>query len=119
MTQEKFNSFAKNFVKQTTSVLYAKGKSYALNRNDRLEHFKSAAEYLNTTPQEACLAQATKHFISIRDMVCARKPCSDKETIEFSPEQWDEKIGDAINYLVLLRALIVDQNTEDKNDNLA
>lgn len=107
MTQEKFNSFAKNFVKQTTSVLYAKGKSYALNKNDRLEHFKSAAEYLNTTPQEACLAQATKHFISIRDMVCANNG------VAFSPEQWDEKIGDAINYLVLLRAIVAEEEIND------
>ena len=113
MTHEKFNNFAKNFVKQTTSVLYAKGKSYALNRNDRLEHFKSAAKYLNTTPQEACLAQLTKHLISIRDMVCA----NDGDV--FSPEQWDEKIGDAINYLVLLRAIVIDQEMEDKNDKLA
>lgn len=113
MTHEKFNNFAKNFVKQTTSVLYAKGKSYALNRNDRLEHFKSAAKYLNTTPQEACLAQLTKHLVSIRDMVCANDGAA------FSPEQWDEKIGDAINYLVLLRAIVIDQEMEDKNDNLA
>lgn len=103
MTQEKFNVFAKNFVKQTTSVLYAKGKSYALNRSDRLEHFKRAGEYLDTTPKEACLAQLTKHLISIRDMVCT------KEIGDFSPEQWDEKIGDAINYLVLLRALVIDE----------
>lgn len=103
MTQEKFNAFAKNFVKQTTSVLYAKGKSYALNRSDRLEHFKRAAEYLSTTPKEACLAQLTKHLISIRDMVCVN------DGTVFSPEQWDEKIGDAINYLVLLRALVIDE----------
>lgn len=103
MTQEKFNAFAKNFVKQTTSVLYAKGKSYALNRDDRLEHFKRAAEYLSTTPKEACLAQLTKHLISIRDMVCAN------DGTVFSPEQWDEKIGDAINYFVLLRALVIDE----------
>lgn len=103
MTQEKFNAFAKNFVKQTTSVLYAKGKSYALNRDDRLEHFKRAAEYLSTTPKEACLAQLTKHLISIRDMVCVN------DGTKFSPEQWDEKIGDAINYLVLLRALVIDE----------
>ena len=113
MTQEKFNVFAKNFVKKTTSVLYAKGKSYALNRNDRLEHFKRAAQYLDTTPQEACLSQLTKHLISIRDMVCA-----DNGAV-FSPEQWDEKIGDAINYLVLLRAIVIDQEMEDKNDDLA
>ena len=103
MTQEKFNVFARNFVKKTTSVLYAKGKSYTLNRNDRLEHFKRAAEYLDTTPKEACLAQLTKHLISIRDMVCIND-----ETV-FSPEQWDEKIGDAINYLVLLRAVVIDE----------
>ena len=103
MTQEKFNVFAKNFVKKTTSVLYAKGKNYALNRGDRLEHFKRAAEYLSTTPKEACLAQLTKHLISIRDMVCVN------DGTVFSPEQWDEKIGDAINYLVLLRALVIDE----------
>lgn len=107
MTQEKFNVFAKNFVKQTTSVLYAKGKSYALNHSDRLEHFKRAGRYLDTTPKEACLAQLTKHLISIRDMVCT------KEIAKFSPEQWDEKIGDAINYLVLLRALVIDEEISD------
>ena len=39
----------------------------------------------------------------------AKYVMSAKEIAKFSPEQWDEKIGDAINYLVLLRALVIDE----------
>lgn len=50
-----------------------------------------------------------KHIISILDMVDDLdhiKP-SVKDSIFLAKlPQWDEKIGDAINYLILLRALV-------------
>lgn len=43
-----------------------------------------------------------KHTVSIYDM--ARSDDS------FSLEKWDEKITDHINYLILLRAVVVEEN---------
>lgn len=46
-----------------------------------------------------------KHTVSIYDM--ARS----EET--FPLEKWDEKITDHINYLILLRAVVVEENEAD------
>lgn len=46
-----------------------------------------------------------KHTVSIYDMSRANEA--------FPLELWDEKITDHINYLILLRALLVEEDEED------
>lgn len=70
-------------------------------RGDRLHNFKRAAKALQSTPERACISFWMKHVVSILDMV----DDLDKGK-KNSPAMWNEKIGDAINYLVLLEGLV-------------
>lgn len=99
MNVEKFNEIFEEQVQRSRETLGFKAKEYATT--DRLHNFKVAAEYLGMSPEQACLAFATKHFVSIADM-CHN--VTHGETYDLSV--WNEKIGDAINYLFLLRAIV-------------
>lgn len=56
---------------------------------------------MDTTPEKALLGMWIKHVISIADCI---NDDDDRQDVKIS--MWDEKIGDAINYLILLEALI-------------
>lgn len=82
------------------TILGRKAAEYASD-NDRLANFKTAADYLGVDSAQACLFFMTKHLVSIRDMV--------QSDDVYAMESWNEKIGDAINYLVLLKAIIIEE----------
>ena len=82
------------------SVLSAKQGEYATN-DDRLHNFNTASKELDGTPAENCWGFAKKHLVSIFDMVSGRRPVT-KAAI-------DEKIGDAINYLILLECVLMEE----------
>ena len=83
------------------SILDRKAKEYAPDvYGDRLEAFKRAAAMLKKTPIQALVGQMSKHTISLFEM--AERQCDDLEL-------WNEKIGDSINYLFLLKALLIDE----------
>lgn len=103
MNQEEFEEVFELVVEQSRSVLLNKAREYASDE-DRLHNFKKTAAFLGGTPEQALMGFMTKHLVSISDMVGSNK--------NYSRAQWDEKIGDSINYLILLRALVI----EEKND---
>ena len=72
------------------------------------DSFKKAALLENTTPERVLEGYLTKHIISLYDMLNSEE--------KFSKERWEEKLGDSINYLVLLRGLLEDDSMfkEDK-----
>ena len=79
----------------------SKSKEYSTDE-DKLHNFKVAAAIQNVTPIQALAGMMCKHTVSIYDMC---------QGGTYSDEMWDEKIGDSINYLLLLRALV--QDNED------
>ena len=80
-----------------------KADEYATD--DRLHNFKVAAELQNCTPIKALAGMMCKHTVSVYDLV------NDVENGKTVPiELWNEKIGDSINYLLLLTALIEENN---------
>lgn len=83
------------------NLLIFKGREYSLEE-DRLIAFKRAAGLQNETPKQALCGMLAKHIISIYDMCESGKV--------FTTERWKEKITDSINYLILLRALIEEEN---------
>lgn len=95
MTNERFEELLEERIAKTRAVLASKGREYAPNE-DRLENFKIAAAFLRTAPAEACLGFLAKHLASVVDLV--RRGSTDAAA-------WDEKLGDAVNYLILLEAL--------------
>lgn len=97
MIASDFEAIFEHQVKQSREVLLAKAREYATD-NDRLSNFKKAAVLTGGTPEQALWGFLAKHLISLTEMV------SDEE--DHSIPMWEEKIGDAINYLILLRAQV-------------
>lgn len=97
MNQEEFEQVFERQINKSRDVLVTKAREYASD-NDRLHNFKVSSAFQGNTPEQALWGFATKHFVSISDMV---------RSGDFYPtEVWDEKLGDALNYLILLRAQV-------------
>lgn len=97
MTHEAFVALLEKRIDTMRSVLAKKAEEYASD-NDRLHNFKKAAAISRRKPSQALFGMLVKHLVSIVDLVEGDRPMY-LATI-------DEKIGDAINYLVLLEALL-------------
>ncbi len=103
MTQTTFERIVTDQLSRTATLLVKKGKEYAEGAEttqaiDRLAHFKKAAALQDETPAQAAFGMLAKHLVSIADMVGGKQ--------EYPLEQWDEKISDSINYLLILRAIV-------------
>ena len=87
-------------------TLCAKGDEYARD-GDRLWNFKVAARKLNCHPAEALAGMMVKHTVSVDDIIDGLARC-------IVPPRWlvAEKIGDSINYLLLLEGLIEEARGE-------
>lgn len=77
-------------------VLVVKAAEYATE--DRLHNFKVAAEMQGNSMDQALAGMMAKHTVSIYDMI--------HSGMAYSRAQWDEKITDHLNYLLLLRAIV-------------
>lgn len=110
MILNEFNDMVISQIERCKSILIAKGNEYVpkgANSSDvdRLAHFKKAAVLMNSTPKAVLMGMLSKHLISISDM------CTDDKI--YSKEQWNEKITDSINYFLILRALVEEENHEE------
>ena len=102
MNRNEFNKIVERRKDLITSVLQTKGKEYQ-SGNDVFHNFKlSTGISLHRQPEKVGWEFMTKHLTSIRDMVVKTG------TEEFNPteELIEEKIGDAINYLILLEGML-------------
>lgn len=104
MKEKEFQSIFNDQVTYCEQMLFRKGLEYAIE-NDRLHNFKVAAALQGETQIQALGGMMAKHIVSIYDMIGSNKT--------YSTEMWDEKIGDAINYLILLKAILIEENTTE------
>jgi hypothetical protein len=102
MNTEKFNQVLNDRIFEIRAVLSSKAKEYATE--DRLHNFKVAARRRNQTPERALMGMKEKHSVSIEDII----DNIDKGILP-SKELLNEKIGDEINYLILLEALLLER----------
>ena len=103
MTPSKFKKLVDITLNRCDKVLNSKNREYARN-NDKLHNFKVAAALGGDTPENALGGMMKKHTVSIYDYI------KDAErNIFHSSEAWDEKIIDHINYLLLLKGLVVER----------
>ncbi len=106
MNQATFDKIVDEQCQLIRRILESKGDEYG--REDRLHNFKRAAALAATTPEMAARGMLAKHIVSVWDIV---------DDIESGKTPQDdsfvsEKIGDAINYLILLKAIIRDTAAE-------
>lgn len=103
MTPERFKQIVDARLAHCREVLTAKGEEYSRD-GDRLHNFKSAGRKRGCTPEKSLLGMDDKHTVSIDDIV---------EDLEMGKlptvSTLNEKISDAINYLLLLEGLIVER----------
>lgn len=104
MDSERFDHVLSETVARVNAILGSKAGEYAVG-GDRLSNFKTSAVLQgNITPEEALRGKMAKHTVSIYDMINSGDP------EQYTLAQWDEKIIDHINYLILLRALLAERS---------
>lgn len=109
MNSERFNDITKKRIENCLNTLCHKAGEYATE--DRLHNFKVAAELQNCTPITALAGMMSKHTVSVYDLIQKQE-----QGLVVPMEMWEEKIGDSINYLLLLSALVqekIDEETEE------
>lgn len=99
MNSSKFEEVIEGQIGLCKSILINKAKEYATE--DRLHNFKNAAGMMGCDPKEALAGMMAKHTISVYDM------CRSGQT--YPMPLWEEKITDHINYLLLLKAAVVEE----------
>ena len=99
MTNEEFEKIIGTAISRCMDTLKVKQGEYATE--DRLHNFNVAARLLGCTPHTALAGMMAKHTVSVYDLIQRH------EKDEHIPiELWREKIGDHINYLLLLTAMV-------------
>ena len=100
MEHQKFNEVLEARINSMRQILSTKAGEYATDV-DRLANFKDGAEATKSTPEKFLWNLVTKHMIATRDFIFEIDD-GDVRSMEY----WDEKLGDIINYMVLLEALV-------------
>lgn len=113
MTRPEFDELVHKRLNAMSLGLTFKGQEYAddiAGNEDRLYNFKRTAATLNINSAEALLGMMSKHLVYVIDMAQGKY---DKAHHHLAKERVgeiiDEKIGDTINYLVLLEALLKEE----------
>jgi hypothetical protein len=105
MDSNTFNNIVKDQLEKSEATLIKKAAEYA-SEGDRLHNFKLAALLQEISEKEALSGMMTKHTISVYDIIKSDGPTPSQAYI-------DEKIGDLINYLLLLKAVLHELRPED------
>lgn len=105
MKCETFSQIIDNQIKQCLRILNSKGEKYA--PDDKLHNFRVAAELEHCTMEQALAGMMAKHTISIYDMIASGQ--------YYEREEWNEKISDHINYLLILAAILRDDEVTGRS----
>ena len=100
MRNNEFNKIVNNRIDLIQSVLVNKAAEYASD-GDRLANFKDGATITGLTPELTLWAYMAKHLASVKKII--DEIGDDKLP---SIELLEEKVGDSINYFILLEAVI-------------
>jgi hypothetical protein len=101
MNKTKFDECVENRIARIRKVLTAKAEEYATEGN-RFHNFDVAARILDCTPEQALRGMLLKHIVSVLDLIQGAE-----EVDQINAAVIDEKIGDTINYLILLEGLLL------------
>jgi hypothetical protein len=105
MTKEEFEQVFKDELQLVTKVLIKKRNEYTpeASTSDCLKNFKNGSSMIGS-PELCLCSYMLKHLVSIFDM--------SKDPDNYEMPVWTEKITDCINYLFLLKALLVERNNK-------
>lgn len=95
-----FDEVVEETITSIRKTLLVKGKEYIRNNNP-FHNFDVGSDFTGMIPEDYLFALNTKHIASIRDLI---EDLYDEEKA-INIAQVEEKIGDAITYLILLEGL--------------
>ena len=114
MTNDRFNEFTAQITEHCLNVLVAKRKEYA-SEKDRMHNFHVSNQLQSMvtvrTPESAAWNLMSKQLVSVIDML------NDPNT-QYAEYHIKEKIGDCINYLILMGGMISERGINEPNSNL-
>ena len=102
MISKDFEAVVKAQFEYCYNLLFEKAKQYNIGTEDRLHAFKVASAFEGVSTKQALFGMLTKHLVSLSDMI--RKDSNQ------SLDVWNEKISDSINYLLLLKAIVEEED---------
>lgn len=103
MDMTTFEQIVKDQVEMCSKVMLAKSEEYSRNQ-DKLWNFKIAGRKLGVSQMQANRGMTIKHTVSIEDLIT---DIEEGKTV--SMEVLDEKFTDEINYLLLLKAQMIEE----------
>ena len=103
MKQEQFKDVFDQTIKEIEQLLIVKGGEYA-GSEDRLANFKRGAQRVGALPDQVLWIYLSKHLDSIETYI------KDKVAGTSRPrsEPITGRIDDAINYLILYKAMVIE-----------
>lgn len=104
MNNNDFENVLRDRIEKIILTLQLKAGEYSRDC-DRLHNFNAAGAMLRITPEKALLGMLSKHLVSVVDLVDG----IDYLNQEKAEYLINEKIGDSINYLILLEALLLEK----------
>jgi len=99
-----FNEVVLNRINSIQRILAQKSEEYASSKS-RFHNFEVAGRKAGTTSEKALLGMMMKHVVAVDDLVEWIEECPHKLTKAII----DEKIGDNINYLILLEGMLLNR----------
>lgn len=111
MIKSRFQSLITQQFERLRVLTATKGEEYARSDDDQLANFKRQAADLGTEPEKILGVYLNKHLDSIKTYIKAKK--ADQPAPALS-EPIECRIDDAILYLLLLKAMIVEQDEKDR-----
>lgn len=109
MTTKEFDIVVNHRLDECKRVLIEKAKEYAKGDEDRMHNFNRAAQITGECREKALFGFFLKHLVSVMDIV---DDMNNNPNYVPNKALTEEKIGDAINYLLLLEASIEDKRNK-------
>lgn len=104
MNSEDFKTIVEGCIANINGVLQKKSREYS-SKDDKLHNFDKAKDLMRCKTKEfALLGMLNKHLVSVIDMIEKFEKTGELPTSGMI----DEKIGDSINYFILLKACFYD-----------
>lgn len=117
MTNEEFETIKNGCIAEINRVLGNKAREYS-SKQDRLHNFNEAKKIMRCNTREyALLGMLNKHTVSVTDLILKYE----KEGILPDENTLEEKTGDSINYLILLKACFledIDKHEQERTKGL-
>lgn len=104
-----FDKVIEHRLSECKRILIEKAKEYAKGDDDRMHNFNRAAQITGECREKALFGFFLKHLVSVMDIVDDMN--NNSKYIPNKPLV-EEKIGDAVNYLLLLEASIEDKRNK-------